>query len=682
MNLRLFLFLLFLFCFQFTYSQTINDLLSEKEVKSGMSRFYNRQYEAAVQLFNKALSFQPMNFRARYYLGQAYLNSGYAKNALDEWENLIRLGSGSYQVKQKLNDLYFRLSIDKHYDYSNPYLFTKIYDGVRDGMHKIIRPSFIVYDPEYDSLLVSSQQAKFIVEVDGSGKVIREIGRKWGDISSFKMPTGLFIYDNKIYVGDYALDSVFIFTREGKFLKKFGVKGFAASNISGPMGIAVTSDEYIFVVDNGNDRVQKFNLQGEWIQSIGEGDLNRPTDITGKDNTIYVSDTANKRVLSYDTFGNRLEKIGEGTLEEPRGLCLKDSKLYIVDAKKGLFIYDIQNRSLEKFDLDEGKLDYPFDVCLDDKNLLYETDFNTQNMAIFTPLQLKYVNLGLETSQIWFSDYPNNLIHIRAWDKMGKPLYNLKEDNFQLFEEGVEIPIIRLGATYNYRENLYVKVILDKSEAMREYDPELIESITAFLQKATGDDWLDFILMGDKMESSGKKQAALLWPINYIRKNAYSGNYPQEMDKAIHQAIQELLNVNRNKAIVLFMSGELGDNSFKNYEIDTLSTFAKQNAIPIYVVNFTDKNHGFFSKIAEETFGKYYTIQDIKDILNIYKQIKESKPLEYILSYEGLNLKGIKNYWVNVHIKVKYKDLVGVDDTGYYVPQMESKPSFGSGSSH
>lgn len=658
------------------HSQTINEILSEKNFKIGMSRFYNREYEAAIQFFNKCLSFQPLNFKGRYYLGYSYLNAGYSKNALDEWENLVKLGGGNYQVKQKLNDLYFRMAIDKSYDYSTPYVFSKLYDGIESGMHKIVRPSFIIYDEQYDSLFVSSVQTKFVVEVNNNGRVVRQIGRSFGDFSQFKNPTGATLWGNRLYIADYAADTIYTFQRDGKYLSRFGTKGFASSNIAGPMGLYVSGDEYLFVVDNGNDRIQKFSLKGEWVQSIGQGDLNRPTDIVGQDNILYVSDTFNKRIVSYDTFGNQLETIGDGTLQEPRGLTLKNGKLYIADSQSGLYIYDLKTKTMEKFALDNERVKYPFDVCLDSKNLIYETDYNSQNIGIFTPLQLQYANLGIQISQMWMSTYPNITLHFRVWDKAGKPVYNIREENIVLSEEGTEIPILRLGSTYEYRKNMYVKFVIDKSLAMEEYDPDLIDSLTSFLKKASGKDWVDLMVVNEKLESTGKVDASLLWPVDFLKKNRYSGGTPQKLDLAIHNSIRDLLNVNRNKAIVVFTSGEIGNSTFNDYDPDVLLTYARQNAVPIYVVNFTDKNKDVFQRLADESFGKYYTIRNIKDILNLYVAIKNAPPLEYIINYEGLNLKGLRNYWVNVHLRLKYKDLVGVDDTGYYVPEFFTQKTF------
>jgi hypothetical protein len=668
--MRILAILTLLFTSAVSYTQTIDAINAEKNFKSGMIRFYNREYEAAIQLFSKALSFEKLDSKARYYLGCSYLNAGYTKNAIDEWENIVKFGDTSYQIRQKLNDLYFRLAIDKSYDYSNPYVFTKLYSGLADGKHKINRPSFIIYDSKSDSTIVSSTLTKFVVELDGSGNTVREIGRNFGDFSTFQLPMGICLYDNKIYVADYKADEIFIYSREGKFLSKFGSSGVAPTNIAGPMGLYISEDEYLFAVDNGNDRIQKFGLKGEWIQSIGEGVLKRPTDVTGANGIIYVSDTFNKRIASFDTFGNMLESIGDGVLQEPLGLSIKNGKLYICDAENGLYIYDIAGKSLEKFSTDEHKVQFAFDACLDSKNILYETDFNTPNIAIFNPLQLQYANLGLQVSQIWLSSYPRNLIHLRVWDKTGKPVYNLKEANISIFEEGTEIPFIRMGPTFEFRKNMYAKIIIDKSETMREYEPELIEMLNSFLTRSTGDDWLDMVTVNDTMESTGRIPSSILRPVDFVKKIQYSGPYPEELDSALHTAVTGLLNINRNKAIIIFTAGEIGPSTFSNYDADMLSTYAKQNSIPVYVINFTDKNREIYERITEETFGRYYSMKDLKDILNIYSDIKNAPPLEYIISYEGLDLKGLRDKWINVHIKVRYKNLMGIDDTGYYVPEL------------
>jgi DNA-binding beta-propeller fold protein YncE len=73
----------------------------------------------------------------------------------------------------------------------------------------------------------------------------------------------------------------------------------------GPAGLAVDSDDNIYVTDRDNDRVQVFTNNGTFITSLGsegesDGQFNRPEGI-GVDpfsdtGLVYVADTGNTRI--------------------------------------------------------------------------------------------------------------------------------------------------------------------------------------------------------------------------------------------------------------------------------------------------------------------------------------------------------------------------------------------------
>ncbi len=253
------------------------------------------------------------------------------------------------------------------------------------------------------------------------------------------------------------------------------------------------------------------------------------------------------------------------------------------------------------------------------------------------------------------------------FDKAGNPVYDLKEENFFIYEEGTFVPIVRVGATYSFRKNMYVKIIIDKSLRMKEYEEDLIEIVRTFLEKTTGNDWIDLKILSKDIETTGKIKSSVLSPIEFIKKQEYSESI-NNFDIALYDSIRELLNINRNKAIILITAENLS-RSFSTYDIEMLINYARNNSIPIYVINFNPENKNSLELIAKKTFGKYYSFKEYKDILGLYDTIKNSKPLEYIISYDGMNLKGLKNFFVNVNIKVKYKGLIGVDEIGYYVPE-------------
>ena len=73
----------------------------------------------------------------------------------------------------------------------------------------------------------------------------------------------------------------------------------------GPAGLAVDSDDNIYVTDRGNDRIQIFTSDGTFITAIGspgseDGQFNRPegvgVDPYSNTGLVYVADTGNSRI--------------------------------------------------------------------------------------------------------------------------------------------------------------------------------------------------------------------------------------------------------------------------------------------------------------------------------------------------------------------------------------------------
>jgi len=88
-----------------------------------------------------------------------------------------------------------------------------------------------------------------------------------------------------------------------------GISGTGDGQFAGPFDISVDSAGNIYVIDEPNDRVQKFNsafvFQTKW-GTTGSGDTNffnpRRIAIDSSDN-IFVVDRSNDRVIKFDTSG-------------------------------------------------------------------------------------------------------------------------------------------------------------------------------------------------------------------------------------------------------------------------------------------------------------------------------------------------------------------------------------------
>ncbi len=145
-------------------------------------------------------------------------------------------------------------------------------------------------------------------------------------------------------------------------VSKWGKPGRGASLLHGgefmpPMyGLAVDQQGCLFVVDNGNNRVQKFDSNGNFIilwGSFGSANANfhNPTGVAcDAKGDVYVVDTNNHRVQKFDgKLGGYLMKFGsrgngEGQFNAPWGIAIDRVRGYI-------YVVDSANFRVQKFDM-------------------------------------------------------------------------------------------------------------------------------------------------------------------------------------------------------------------------------------------------------------------------------------------------------------------------------------------
>lgn len=81
-------------------------------------------------------------------------------------------------------------------------------------------------------------------------------GEGRGDLNS---PAGIAIDSNDlVYVSEFHNHRISVFTSEGQFVTSFGREGEGPGEFVHPSGLAVDNIGLIFVCDSGNDRAQVF----------------------------------------------------------------------------------------------------------------------------------------------------------------------------------------------------------------------------------------------------------------------------------------------------------------------------------------------------------------------------------------------------------------------------------------
>jgi uncharacterized protein (TIGR03663 family) len=276
---------------------------------------------------------------------QDYFGLGY-ESVLNNITNPERLAAlwdiwyrRDYTRYGQINDVDYSLAnwpvVDRMRFYVEKTLAAKLWDiGSMTTMHPI---SFEV-DP-FESVSVT-RIASFVWGSNGNNS------------GEFNRPRDVAVSsNNEVYVADTFNHRIQKFDKNGNLLLKWGEYGSiqqtegASRGLNEPWGLAVSTNDMIYVADTWNHRIVKFDSDGGWVTSWGSfGDgvdlysMWGPREVTiGPDGLVYVADTGNKRISVFTQDGVAVRQIGqagsfEGELEEPVGVAVGlDGQIYVAD---------------------------------------------------------------------------------------------------------------------------------------------------------------------------------------------------------------------------------------------------------------------------------------------------------------------------------------------------------------
>jgi DNA-binding beta-propeller fold protein YncE len=212
-------------------------------------------------------------------------------------------------------------------------------------------PEAVAIGPAGD-VYVADQLSYTVQEFSAAGTFENQWGSFGGGHSQFGPIGGLAIDPaGNVYVLDSSHNRIEKFTSNGTYIKSWGKHGsevgqFSFGSSQDPTqppggGIAVTAS-YVYVADSGNNRVERFNLEGGEAMTWGSkgsepGQFNYPRGIAANGSEVLVADDDNHRIEMFNPEGAYVasagtQGTGPGQFGFPYGIALDAAgNVYVAD---------------------------------------------------------------------------------------------------------------------------------------------------------------------------------------------------------------------------------------------------------------------------------------------------------------------------------------------------------------
>lgn len=281
-------------------------------------------------------------------------------------------------------------------------------------------------------------------------------------------------------------------------------------------------------------------------------------------------------------------------------------------------------------------------------------------------------------------------LNVRVIDRANRPVNDVKQDEFKVFEDGVPQQIFsftRAEVPISYG------LVVDNSGSMKSQLEKVIDATRTIIeQNKTGDEtFLERFVGSDEIAILQDFTANQEDLVDAMDKMHTEGGQTAVLD-AVYLAAEHVgkhkkgdpLNDKRRRALILVTDGEDRSSYYKQAE---LFEFLRENDVQIYIIGFVneldtqggfirksskDKAVNLLNKLATETGGRAFYPTSLAELPGIAQEITKDLRTQYVVSYSPTNKRRDGTFRkVNVRIEDtgKRDKRVAITRPGYTAPR-------------
>lgn len=172
------------------------------------------------------------------------------------------------------------------------------------------RPTGLAWDAKEGLLYVADTQAHQIKVFDMTGRLVRKIGQRGEDLGEFNFPTFLALSGDHLVVSDTMNARIQKIPLDGSGkTETVGERGTMMGNLVRPKGVAVDSENNLYVIESYHDHLLIFDDRARFLLPIGgagkaAGSFYLPGGVwIDRGNRVFVADTFNGRIAVFQFLG-------------------------------------------------------------------------------------------------------------------------------------------------------------------------------------------------------------------------------------------------------------------------------------------------------------------------------------------------------------------------------------------
>jgi hypothetical protein len=637
--------------------------------RTGVEAYQKAYYNKAITSFENALRYSPGEVRYRYWLGNALYYSGFVEAAMGEWDNVLRSGVPYPYLESFLRIIRTRRGVLEEIQPLDRKLSLYSLDGTitdEDLQPRFQRPTAVRPLPD-GGYILAAFGTEDVLQYNANGlQVMNYFGSPWG----FDGPYDILPYEDGFFVSEFTTDQVAWVNSMGIKTRSFGGKGREEGLFMGPGYMTMDEEDYLYVVDYGNARVQKFTLEGDFLLSFGapvsgfEG-MREPTGIVYAGGRIWVADRGKQRLFSFDTSGNFLEEAGSGMLETPEGLSADGEQILVADGREVRAYLPRQRTWTTILGARESQGTILFAARDANQNLL-AAHFDHDKIENYTSSSRLISGLNVEILRVYSKDFPRVYVDLEVEDWLGNPLVGLQRSNFLIEESQTRVAELQMDFTAFSDQEITASVIIQTGGNFRR--EEVMETFETFRRHLPNmSKWNLF--------ASDPSPTPLSLPedtfLERVKKTADTLAMPKAggLDQSIRLAAGEIIGILDRPVLFYLTDGTADPQDFVSYDVVKIGQFLKNNRITFVPIQMGAG--GMASELrylAEETGGEVVMLRDSRSFTQAFENIRSKRLGRYILEYNAITPSEFGLRYIPVTIEVNYFKQSGRGSLGYFAP--------------